>query len=306
MIDFTPCPRNKFKAYGGANGNKINISYNGESYMLKFPPQPTRNKAMSYTNSCISEYISCQILNSMGIKAQETLLGTFTTKKGKTHVVVACKDFTTSNKRLMEFAELKNACVDSLNSGYGTELENIMSAIEEQELIPVHELKSHFWNMFVTDALLGNFDRHNGNWGILVDEQNQTAEIAPIYDCGFCLYPQILESDMKLIMTDKSEIDKRIFVYPTSIIKIDDKKISYFDYISLHENLECTKALIEISKRVNMDEISRIINETPFISDIQKDFYKTMIKKRKERIIDFSLSKLQLNDDNLNKKRKRN
>lgn len=45
--------------------------------------------------------------------------------------------------------------------------------------------------MFIVDALLGSFDRHNGNWGVLVDEERQTAEIAPIYDCGSCLYPQL-------------------------------------------------------------------------------------------------------------------
>ena len=56
MIDFTNCPVNRFRAYGGANGNKINISYEGSSYMLKFPPRPSRNKEMSYTNGCISEY----------------------------------------------------------------------------------------------------------------------------------------------------------------------------------------------------------------------------------------------------------
>lgn len=27
MIDFYNCPVNKFKAYGGGNGNKINIVY---------------------------------------------------------------------------------------------------------------------------------------------------------------------------------------------------------------------------------------------------------------------------------------
>lgn len=27
----------------------------------------------------------------------------------------------------------------------------------------------YFWDMFVVDALLGNFDRHNGNWGFLYD-----------------------------------------------------------------------------------------------------------------------------------------
>ena len=34
MIDFTSCTVNKFKAYGGANGNKINILYQGTSYMM--------------------------------------------------------------------------------------------------------------------------------------------------------------------------------------------------------------------------------------------------------------------------------
>src|SRR5699024_10343307 len=50
LIDFTNCPRNKFRAYGGANGNKINITYEGHSYMLKFPPKPSRSHEVSYTN----------------------------------------------------------------------------------------------------------------------------------------------------------------------------------------------------------------------------------------------------------------
>ena len=47
MIDFTNCERNRFRAYGGANGNKINIRYQGKSYMLKFPPKPRRGGEMS-------------------------------------------------------------------------------------------------------------------------------------------------------------------------------------------------------------------------------------------------------------------
>ena len=50
------------------------------------------------------------------------------------------------------------------------------------------------------DALLGNFDRHNGNWGILVDEESQTAEIAPVYDCGSCLYPQLGAHEMQAVL----------------------------------------------------------------------------------------------------------
>lgn len=56
MIDFTALPTTR-KAYGGANGGKIAVIYEGEQYMLKFPPYPKRNREMSYTNSCISEYL---------------------------------------------------------------------------------------------------------------------------------------------------------------------------------------------------------------------------------------------------------
>jgi len=122
MIDFTSCAVNKFKAYGGANGNKINIRYDEKSYMLKFPPLPSRNKAMSYTNACISEYLACHIFESLGFNTQETLLGTFTDNRGKKKNVVACGDFTEGGKKLIEFAHLKNTCINSEQRGYGTEL----------------------------------------------------------------------------------------------------------------------------------------------------------------------------------------
>ena len=42
MIDFTNCPRLFDKAYSGANGKKIAVEYNGNAYMLKFPPSGDR------------------------------------------------------------------------------------------------------------------------------------------------------------------------------------------------------------------------------------------------------------------------
>lgn len=33
MIDFTSCEINRYRAYGGANGNKINVLYGGKSYV---------------------------------------------------------------------------------------------------------------------------------------------------------------------------------------------------------------------------------------------------------------------------------
>ena len=292
MIDFTNCKVNKFKGYGGANGNKINILYNSESYMLKFPPTPSKSKMMSYTNGCISEYLACHIFASLGFVTQETILGKYTDKKGKEKIVVACKDFTADGKHLMEFAQLKNTCVDSEQNGYGTELSSILQAIDEQALIEPQLLKEFFWQMFIADALLGNFDRHNGNWGILVDEPNQSAKIAPIYDCGSCLFPQLDHKKMTDVINDEKEINQRVYVFPTSAIVEDGKKIAYYDCISSLKSEDCNKALLEITKRINLDKINCIIDETEAISDLQKDFYKIMIAERKSKILDYSLTKL--------------
>lgn len=94
MIDFTNCRIIPGRAYNGANGSKIAVEYNGEIYMLKFPPSgEKRPTELSYTNSCISEHIASSVFNMLGIRAQETLLGTFKVK-GKVKIVCACKDFT--------------------------------------------------------------------------------------------------------------------------------------------------------------------------------------------------------------------
>ena len=119
-IDFTELKK-KNKAYAGANGNKISVIYEGEQYMLKFPAQAKRNPDMSYSNSCFSEYLGCQIYESIGIPVQKTLLGTYTVR-GKKKIVVACRDFTEPGVTLQDFASLKNQMIDSERNGYGTEL----------------------------------------------------------------------------------------------------------------------------------------------------------------------------------------
>lgn len=259
--------------------------------MLKFPSIAPKNKALSYANGCVTEYLGSHIFNCVGIPAQETLLGTFK-KNGKEKIVVACKDFTSVGIVLQDFASLKNTIIDSEHNGYGTELVDIINAMEEQTAIDPILLKEHFWDVFIVDALIGNWDRHNGNWGFLYDIMNDTMTIAPIYDCGSCLYPQADDKIMKATLNDSREMDLRIFAIPLSGIKISGKKINYFDFISSLENDDCNAALKRIVPKINMDAIHSIIDTTPYITDLQKEFYKTMLVERKKRILDFSLLKL--------------
>jgi hypothetical protein len=259
--------------------------------MIKFPPIPSINKDMSYANSCISEYLGCHIFESIGIPVQETLLGTYVID-GKKKIVVACKDFTANGLVLQDFASLKNTIIDSAHNGYGTELNEIIESLEKQSAMDPQVLSDWFWDMFIVDAFIGNWDRHNGNWGFLYDSATDAITLAPVYDCGSCLFPQADESIMKKVLNNPAELEIRVFERPLSGIKIEGKKIQYFKFITSLGNEDCNRALKRIVPRINMEEINTLIEETPFITELQKDFYKTILQARKERILDCSLQRL--------------
>lgn len=291
MIDFTNCEINKFKYYGGKDGSKICIVYNNQDYMLKFPSLNDNDAEQTYANNCISEYVACKIIKSLGFKVQDTILGTYNLN-GNTKVVVACKDFTSLGVVLRQFAELKNSQIESSKNGYGTELEEVIQTIESQQICDVNYLKDFFWNMFIADTLVGNFDRHNGNWGFLINERLKEVEIAPIYDCASCLYPQLTDERIKKIIDDEEEMNARVFVFPNSALKIDDKKINYYDFISSLDNVDCNKALLRVFPRINLNVINEIIDNTLYISDIRKEFYKKIIKMRYDLLLKVNYNKL--------------
>lgn len=291
MIDFTNCEINRFKYYGGKNGGKVCIVYNGENYMLKFPGLNKGVTEHTYSNSCISEYVSCNILKTLGLDVQDTILGTYNLN-GTSKIVVACRDFTSTGYVLKQFAELKNSIVDTSENGYGTDLEEVLDTIDSQLIYPTDSLKEFFWDMFIADAFVGNFDRHNGNWGFLINEELRDVRIAPIYDCASCLYPQLTDERIAEIINDENEINSRLFVFPTSALKVDYKKINYFDYINSLDNVDCNNALLRIFPKIDLEKINNIIDKTHYISDLRKEFYKKMLQLRYDKILKPAYDKL--------------
>jgi len=284
-VDFTNCRQIPGRAYNGANGKKIAVEYGGRQYMLKFPPSGAQKPTeLSYTNSCISEHIASGIFNILGVRAHDTMLGTFTVEE-KTKIICACLDFTAGGKILYDFCSIKNTVLDSDSGGTGTELYDILDAAEKQQFVDPGGLVEHFWDMFAIDAMLGNFDRHNGNWGFLHDPVSGISEIAPVFDCGSCLLPQADEKVMREVLADERELHARIFRFPTSAIKQDDRKINYYDFLTKTDNPDCCAALKRIYRRVDMERIRAFVGGVPYISDLQKDFYDRYIAARLDLIL---------------------
>ena len=278
-VDFTNCERLPGRAYNGANGKKIAVRYDGDVWLLKFPPSAAEKPTtLSYSNSCFSEHVASSIANMIGLKSHETRLGTFT--NGKTKVVCACRDFTADGKQLYDFCSIKNTVIDSETGGTGTELDDVLETIDRQSFIDPVVLRAHFWDMFVVDAFLGNFDRHNGNWGFLVDPVTRKAEIAPAFDFGSCLLPQADDDIMRRVLEDKAELDARIYNFPASALKQEGKKIGYVDFIARNHDGVLAPSLKRIVPRIDFAAISSFIDDTPYLTDLQRRFYKIYLAAR--------------------------
>jgi len=283
MIDFTHCGRVLNRAYNGANGKKIAVKYNGEVWILKFPNDVReRPNEQSYSNSCFSEHVGCTIYSKLGIPVQETLLGTFV--NGKTKVVCACKDFTKKGMRLLDFCSIKNSVLETGSGGTGTELNDVLETIDQQHFVDPIIVRKRFWQMFVVDALLGNFDRHNGNWGFLVDENSDDTELAPVFDCGSCLLPQADDNIMTRCLENEDEMLARVYSFPSSMLKIDGRKINYRDFLRTYKEEDFTKILNVLSSKIMELDFEEIISETPYMTDLHRRFLVSYLNIRRKKL----------------------
>jgi len=281
LFEFSKCKLSN-RYYGGSE-KKLGILIDGEPYMLKFQ----KKDPFSYHFNHMSEYVGSHIFEMLGFDVHHTILGTY---KGEN--VVACKDFLKDGLLFVPFNDIGESTIEEDKSKYQYSYEDIIILLEKNKKITnVSETISSFFDIYIVDALLGNFDRHGANWGFLKRENKYT--LAPVFDNGSCLFPQMWdENEMLYILNNEKEIDERIYKFPTSKIKMNNKKSSYFDVISSNKFEECNKSLIKIYKKINLQKINAFIDNIENLSEVHKRFYKVMLEQRYKKIIEFSYNKL--------------
>lgn len=302
MIDFTFCDIDLTANYGGSD-QKRGIIYHNERYMLKLPDRVSdsnRNSLnSSYSNSVYSENVCCEILKNLGFSVQETLLGYITDKKGEKKPVVACKNFVPEGYSLVDFKAIEDAVLIDRKAGKYPRIEDIYEIMSGNNAYFSEEMGAaaleNYWDISILDALLGNFDRHANNWAYFIKNDGSEIRIAPIFDCGSCLYPQISDEAIPSILSSAEEIRVRIDKFPTAALELPNMtKVNYKNYINSLENPDCTAALLRIYPRIDIDIINETIYNNSAISNIRKEFYLVMIKKRMENILEPAYKKANL------------
>ena len=301
--------RNGF--YGGAAGDKDGIVINGEPWICKYP-KPTVGmrggvNLSPFSLTPISEYLGSHIYAILGYPVHETVLGV---RDG--FLVVACKDFCAEDERLFEIRTLKNIHIAEMRAELGLDLhetgddhlvdlkELFIHFVHNPELKSVEGIRERFWDQVVIDGLIGNNDRNNGNWGIIVGQKGR--RIAPVFDNGASFYPKKSESSIAkaMAMSENERIQNALNVI-TPFTLDGDHHLNYSRILSLTEAEIPTpelKYLKESIKRVadlvssKFPEIEALFSSLPeqaqgleILSKTRKDHYFESLKARFELIL---------------------
>lgn len=284
------------RTFDGANGNKICMEIGGTWQVVKIPA--IRENGIA-ANDSYTEYIGSHVAKLLGYEAHSTSLAKMDTPQGE-KVVVMCEDVTNRYKsielKITPFYNIMNSLYKDERAGRDTKLTSILKACEEQTLVNSNKVREFVASTFALDSLLGNFDRHNGNWGFIIPK-NEKPIISPRYDFGSCLLSRANDEIIKDILDPNSNaLNQRIYQFPTAAVK-DDKgnKIKYFEfwntlkdntYLSEDEKELFFTALenLKESYEENKESIEDFINFSS-IPDLLKTFYKTYIDARYEKII---------------------
>ncbi len=275
--------------YNGSEKKKTMILDN-KKYLVKFP-DPIRSPKIniSYINNVYSEYIGTKIFHLSGFKTQNVVLGKYN-NKGKEKIVCGCEDFTNNNTKLVEFEKFENASVDP--DPYKRELKDIFHIIESKTFnINVNEVKEKFWDMFIIDALIGNEDRHNGNWGFLKNIETEELVFSPIYDCGSCLFSTYTDELINKCLNSTKDMQSCI-KNTSSAIKDNGARIKYYDLITSLKNDDCNKALIRVYNKIDLNKIFEFIDSISILTPIRKEFYKKVIEGKYNDILTVAYKRL--------------
>ena len=201
MLDYSKYPDGG-RFYSGAERKK-SIIINGNAYLVKF--QKNSREGLRFNH--ISEFLGSHIFSMLGMEAQETQIGLY---HGENVVVI--KDFLGEDEVFVPFNGVGDCSLEQDKEKYQYSYEDIIRMLKENvKLTDVEQTMHQFWDMFVVDALIANFDRHGSNWGFV--KKNNKYRLSPV-----CLYISIVGSKIVQELTQPHQSDVEVMaIFPSSL-----------------------------------------------------------------------------------------
>lgn len=238
------------KQYDGAS-EKFGITLNGADYIVKF-------SSKGLTTQLYSEHVGSRFIRLLGVPCHKTLLGTYNNR-----MCVLLEDFTSPMIRLRTFHHAMQSS-GGYEPGYVVyTLDNILSLIEQSTHMSGVEraaIRQQFCNVVICDALLGNTDRHWGNWGYLVE--NGHYKPAPIYDNELSLYADLGMKILDYKRDPYAFLESCTCRRPSSAIRDDKGKRVLYGNL-LNDSRIQTELLNRLSLESVRSAITEAVREVP-------------------------------------------
>lgn len=279
--------------YSGSDRKDGVVSPDGKRYLIKYAErhQSINDLDTSYVNNVVCEDLSSHILHICGYDTHFTFLAT---RQGE--LVVACENFLKPGEHLIEFGRYMRKHYDSKDIDRTPSLNQIDYIFSNDIDLKEHakEFKRVYAERLIGDALVGNFDRHMGNFGYIVSE-NGTIKPSPIYDNASTLFPNLSEHGMKDVMSSEKEIFKRTLLFPKAALSINGNKVGYLDIMdSNYDPVFSTAVENKVPEIIDkLPAVYEYIESQKYLSDVRKKFYKTIIEFRANYILVSALKRIQ-------------
>lgn len=253
MLHVTDEMRNNL-VYEGTT-KKFGITIDNIYYMVKF--------AKDNDLSVLCEYIASGFINEIGFSCQKVRLGEY-----KGEIVDVVYDFASNNNmNLHSFKDTKQSSEDTDIGEKEYTYDDVLYLIDKHLKLNDNDkitTKHQFWRMYICDAILGNRDRHWGNWGYLGKDGLENYVPAPIYDNGASLFPGISNAIKGMTENKKQFMYDRVFVFPASLFKIArldrSYRTNYYEIFSdLHVNRIFSEEVRTIKEKFGYKDVFRMI-----------------------------------------------
>ncbi|MED1508722.1 HIRAN domain-containing protein [Bacillus proteolyticus] len=170
---------------------------------------------------------------------------------------------------------------DETNKGYNIQL--------IYQVLSAENLFEDFLFIVVFDALVGNGDRHQDNWGITRHDKKTETFISPLYDNSACLGRELSIVRVKEYLDSESEFLRYVFRSASKMGWEETKKEKHFALIKRLYVLfpEQIAALINRLELLTDERIDEIVDALPLsvISLEHKLLVTKYIKKRRDILI---------------------
>ena len=265
---------------------KYDMLYDGRVYLLKqtlrITPRKNHPSDTSYRDTPTSEWLGCHVFEHFGIPVQETILGTF---NGKT--AVGCLDFIANeneNLELVPFQALVHDKAGRNSNKRSIEYDTLFETFDTNPAL--RDIKEpalrRFWQTVIVDAVIGNCNRHPGNWGYLRDKtarfDSPMIGLAPVYDCGSTFAPFMSEDAMEYYLEQPNALKERVAKTPYSNVSIANNPLSYSDLMTHPDSALGRSVLIEMADDIRNLDITAIAKQADVFSDTQIHFFDAMVK----------------------------